>query len=88
MAVNRTGGPGLASLGTGDVLSGVIGALVAAGLPPFDAALLGTYLHGAAGDLAARDLTPLSMTAEDVVAYLPRAVRHLLEIRERINEED
>jgi NAD(P)H-hydrate epimerase len=88
IAVNRSGGPGLASLGTGDVLSGVIGALLAAGLEPFDAACLGTYLHGAAGDLAARDLTPLSMTAEDVVAYLPRAVRHLLEIRESIHEED
>jgi ADP-dependent NAD(P)H-hydrate dehydratase / NAD(P)H-hydrate epimerase len=79
IVVNSTGGPGLATLGTGDVLSGVIGALLARGIRPMDAAVLGTYLHGASGDVAAEDLTAVCSTAEDVVAYLPEAVRPLLE---------
>jgi len=77
--VNPTGGPGLATLGTGDVLSGVIGALLARGMLAIDAAVLGTYLHGAAGDAATRDLTAVCCTAEDVIAYLPEAVRTLME---------
>ena len=75
---NPTGGPGLATLGTGDVLAGVIGALLAQRLDPLDAAVLGAYLHGAAGDAASDALTPVCCTAEDVVAYLPEAVRLLL----------
>lgn len=83
LIVNRSGGPGLATLGTGDVLAGVIGAMLAAGLKPVEAAATGAYLHGLAGDAAAAELTELSMTAEDVVAHLPHAVRHLLTTRER-----
>jgi len=79
LIVNPTGGPGLATLGTGDVLSGVIGALLARGMLAIDAAALGVYLHGAAGDAASRDLTSVCCTAEDVVAYLPEAVRTLME---------
>jgi NAD(P)H-hydrate repair Nnr-like enzyme with NAD(P)H-hydrate dehydratase domain len=79
IVVNPTGGPGLATLGTGDVLSGIIGALLARGMAAIDAAALGTYLHGVAGDAASRDLTAICCTAEDVVAYLPEAVRTLLE---------
>jgi NAD(P)H-hydrate epimerase len=52
--INPTGGPGLATGGTGDVLAGVIGGLLAQGLAPLDAARLGVYLHGAAGDLGPR----------------------------------
>jgi hydroxyethylthiazole kinase-like uncharacterized protein yjeF len=78
LSANGTGGPGLASLGTGDVLSGIIGALMAQGLGAFDAAVLGTHLHGAAGDAASCDLTPVCCTAEDVVAYLPEAFAPLL----------
>jgi hydroxyethylthiazole kinase-like uncharacterized protein yjeF len=78
IVVNRSGGPGLATLGTGDVLAGVVGALLAHGLDPLDAAVLGAYLHGAAGDAAAAALTTVCCTAEDVVAYLPEAVRPLL----------
>lgn len=74
IVVNPTGGPGLATLGTGDVLSGIIGAWLARGLLALDAAAVGTYLHGAAGDAAARDLTMICCTAEDVVTYLPEAV--------------
>lgn len=79
LVVNPTGGPGLATLGTGDVLAGVVGALLAQGLPALEAAALGAFLHGAAGDFAADDLTPICCTAEDVVAYLPEAVRPLLQ---------
>lgn len=78
LAVNRTGGPGLATLGTGDVLAGMIGALLAQGVPSFDAAVLGAHLHGAAGDAASLELTPVCCTAEDVVAYLPEAFAPLL----------
>ncbi|MDO8964686.1 MAG: NAD(P)H-hydrate dehydratase [Coriobacteriia bacterium] len=81
VVVNPTGGPSLATLGTGDVLAGMIGALLAQGLPPLEACALAAYLHGAAGDAAASDLTPVCCTAEDVVAYLPEAVRPLLERR-------
>lgn len=77
-SVNATGGPGLAKLGTGDVLAGVLGALLAQGVAPFEASVLAVHLHGAAGDLASRDLTAVCCTAEDVVAYLPEAVRPLL----------
>jgi len=78
IVVNPTGGPGLATLGTGDVLSGIVGAWLARGLLALDAAAVGTYLHGAAGDCAARDLTTICCTAEDVVTYLPEAVRTLM----------
>jgi NAD(P)H-hydrate epimerase len=78
VVVNPTGGPGLATLGTGDVLSGVVGALLARGMLSIDAAALGTFLHGASGDAATVDLTAVCCTAEDVVEYLPAAVRPLM----------
>jgi ADP-dependent NAD(P)H-hydrate dehydratase / NAD(P)H-hydrate epimerase len=85
IVVNPSGGPGLATLGTGDVLSGIIGAFLARGMVAIDAAALGTYLHGAAGDAASRDLTAVCCTADDVVAYLPEAVRGLLAADETSN---
>jgi len=63
----------LATAGTGDVLSGLIGALVGQKLVPFAAARLGVYLHGLAGDLARDELGEVSMTAPDVIEFLPRA---------------
>ena len=78
LVVNPSGGPELATLGTGDVLSGIVGALLAQGTPALEAAALGAYLHGQAGSAAARELTPVCCTAEDVVAYLPEAFRPLL----------
>lgn len=71
---NTTGNPGLATGGTGDVLTGLITALVCQGLAPFDAAQLGVYLHGLAGDLAAADLGQVSMIASDLLRYLPQAL--------------
>ncbi len=73
-ALNLTGNPGLASAGTGDVLTGVIAALLAQGVDAFEAASLGVYLHGLAADLAVKDLGELSLTATDLVDYLPKAI--------------
>lgn len=70
---NPTGNPGMATGGTGDVLTGMIVAFLGQGLAPFEAAQLGVYLHGLAGDLAAGDLGQISLTAEDLLAYLPKA---------------
>ncbi|NTW28356.1 MAG: NAD(P)H-hydrate dehydratase [Coriobacteriia bacterium] len=76
--INTSGTPALATAGTGDVLSGVIGALLAQGLGPLEAGALGAYLHGRAGEAAAEVLTPVCVTAEDVPGYLPVAVAGLL----------
>lgn len=76
---NTSGNPGMATGGAGDVLTGVITALVCQGLTPFDAAQLGVYLHGLAGDLAAEQLGQVSLIARDLVAYLPQAFRRLSE---------
>jgi ADP-dependent NAD(P)H-hydrate dehydratase / NAD(P)H-hydrate epimerase len=76
--VVTSGNAGMATLGTGDVLSGMIGALLAQGLSPFDAGALGAHLHGAAGDAAAAELTETCVTAEDVLGHIPSAVGALL----------
>ena len=76
--VNSTGGPTLATGGTGDVLTGVIGALLARGLVPADAAAAGALVHGLAGDLAGAELGD-GATALDVQAHVPAAVRALRE---------
>ncbi len=72
-----TGGPGLAKGGSGDVLTGIIGALLAQGMDAFDAARLGVYAHGLAGDIAARRMTSRGMVAGDVIEALPAAWREL-----------
>ncbi|HVS00082.1 MAG TPA: NAD(P)H-hydrate dehydratase [Thermoanaerobaculia bacterium] len=75
--VNPTGNPGMASGGTGDVLTGMIAGLLAQGLGPLDAARLGVYLHGLAGDLAAARLGEPSLAAGDLLDSLPAAFRRL-----------
>jgi len=74
-SINRTGNPGMATGGTGDVLTGVITALLCQGLAPFDAARLGVHVHGLAGDLAADELGQVSMIASDLIRFLPKAFR-------------
>ena len=76
-AVNETGNPGMATGGTGDCLTGVITALLAQGLSPFDAARLGVHVHGLAGDLAAAQLGQTSMIASDLIEFLPQAFQQL-----------
>jgi ADP-dependent NAD(P)H-hydrate dehydratase len=73
VAINTTGNPGMATGGSGDVLTGVVTALVGQGLTPFEAAYLGVYVHGLAGDLAAGQLGQVSLIASDLVRFLPAA---------------
>ena len=67
----------MATGGSGDVLTGVITALLAQGYSSQEAALIGTYIHGLAGDLAAADLSQTGMTAMDIANYLPSAWKKL-----------
>lgn len=74
---NETGNPGLATGGSGDVLTGVIAALLGQGLTAFDAASLGTWVHGRAGDLGAADRSQVALIASDLLEYLPETFREL-----------
>ena len=74
-SINQTGNPGMATGGSGDVLTGIVTALLCQGLVPFDAARLGAHVHGLAGDLAAEELGQVSMIASDLIRYLPKAFR-------------
>ncbi|MBX9677946.1 MAG: NAD(P)H-hydrate dehydratase [Gemmataceae bacterium] len=74
--VNDTGNPGMATGGTGDVLTGVIAAMLGQGLAPFDAAQLGVHLHGFAGDRAADRVGEVGMIATDLLDEIPLAIRH------------
>lgn len=69
-AINPTGNPGMATGGSGDVLAGIIGSLVAQGLLPYAAAVCGTYLHGAAGDAAAEKHSQRGMLPTDLIEEL------------------
>ena len=71
------GGPELAKAGSGDVLSGIVGALLAQGVEVFDAACLGVWLHARAGALAALELGVASVMPEDLPLYVARAIRSL-----------
>lgn len=71
--VNSTGNPGMATAGTGDVLAGMISSFVAQGVNPVNSSVLGVFMHGLAGDLAARDRGMHSLIASDIIDSLPAA---------------
>jgi NAD(P)H-hydrate epimerase len=73
--LNRTGNPGMATGGSGDVLTGIIAALIGQGFDAYDAARLGVYLHGRAGDIAAAQKGEVSLIASDIIDALPWAIR-------------
>ena len=75
---NSTGNAGMATAGSGDVLTGIITGLLARGYATVDAAMIGMYLHGLAGDMAARELGEESLIASDIISALPKAFKHLL----------
>jgi hydroxyethylthiazole kinase-like uncharacterized protein yjeF len=79
VAVNPTGNPGMAKGGSGDVLAGIVGALLARGVEATPALWAGCYVHGAAGDVAARERGEYAMIASDIIESLPAALRGLAE---------
>lgn len=84
ITVNSTGNEGMATAGSGDVLSGIVAALAGQGTTPADAARNGVYLHGLAGDLAAAGRSKPGMIASDIIRYLPDAFGALLARRRTI----
>lgn len=79
LAINQTGNEGMATGGSGDVLTGLIAAILAQGLPPFEAAQLAAHLHGLAGDLAAEELSSPGLIASDLPRFLGMAWREMIE---------
>ena len=73
--INKTGNPGMATAGSGDVLTGIIGAFLGQGLSAFNAAKYAVYLHGKAGDLAAKEKTQICLIASDIIDKIPEAVK-------------
>jgi NAD(P)H-hydrate epimerase len=76
--VNSTGNPGMATGGCGDVLTGVIAGLMGQKFSPLNAAVLGAYVHGLAGDIVASELGEVSLMASDLLASLPKAILKLM----------
>ena len=75
---NTTGNNSMAKAGSGDVLAGMISGLLAQGMDMFEAACLGVYLHGLCGDLAKEKLTEYSVMAEDLISFIPDAIKFYL----------
>jgi NAD(P)H-hydrate epimerase len=75
--INPTGNPGMATAGMGDVLTGVIAGFIAQKLPILTAVIAGVYIHGLAGDMAAKDIGERGLLASDVINMLPKAISKL-----------
>ena len=71
--INTTGNAGMATAGSGDVLTGIVLALLAQGYSALDASIIAVYIHGSAGDAAAKALSQTAMTSADIINYLPQA---------------
>jgi NAD(P)H-hydrate epimerase len=77
-SVNPTGNSGLATAGSGDVLSGIIAGFMAQGLSPFDAARLGVYVHGLTADVLAGEIGEHGLIAGDLLQMVPGVIKNLL----------
>ncbi|MFN3396856.1 MAG: NAD(P)H-hydrate dehydratase, partial [Thermodesulfovibrionales bacterium] len=75
--INPTGNPGMATAGAGDVLTGMIGALIGQGFEPLKVAIVGVYLHGLSGDIAAESKGEHSLIASDIIEAIPEAFKRL-----------
>lgn len=75
--INTTGNPGMATAGSGDVLTGIIISLVGQNIRPYEAAVLGVYLHGLAGDLAKTEKGEYGMIARDILNNIPDSIRYM-----------
>lgn len=84
--INRSGNEGMAKGGSGDLLTGIVAALLAQAYDPFDAAVLACFVHGLAGDLAAKEKGRLGMTPDDMALMIARAFKDLYEMREKAHK--
>jgi NAD(P)H-hydrate repair Nnr-like enzyme with NAD(P)H-hydrate dehydratase domain len=77
LRINLNGNPGMATAGSGDVLAGMIGSLLAQGFSRYDAASAGVYMHGRAGDYAALRRCQASLMASDIIEEIPFTLRDI-----------
>lgn len=76
--INMTGNPGMATAGSGDVLSGVIGSLIGQGIDTYEAAKLGVYIHGLAGDISSNEKSEYGVIASDIQDNIPYAIKSIV----------